>query len=272
MNKRSTRLSYPMNEGEKEHNKQQQMNQSNLCVMDATQNDVCDYNNKHVEATMSNEYHQPEELHNQIPDKYTERSYVKEDQQEVSHDSNNSNTDMSHTKQIHSSKGCNIKPKMNLSTYVNKFLQQSSAFSWFTQQFDRSIGSDHFKNLVVRSTFPVNLVKSDFEYYIDMTFNDFSPEFKIRMKDLYSQSNDNPISEDFIINDSSDGAISATLIQILSHKNDHNELEMLVGAVNVIRYPSRNHCFNRKNWERHQEQIKKALQYLYGKEALKELF
>jgi hypothetical protein len=61
------------------------------------------------------------------------------------------------------------------------------------------------------------------------------------------------------------------LIQILRHKNDHDELEMLVGSITVTRRPAKILRVSRIFWEQHGERIKKALPYLYGKEALKEL-
>ena len=161
--------------------------------------------------------------------------------------------------------------KKSLSTYIKEFIKQQDMFHWFRHKFDHSTGADHFKNSVVHSTFPIHLNKNDFEYYVDMTFNDFPLELKTKMKDLYDQTDENPISEDIIIDDGSNDAISATLIQILSQKNCRNELEMLVGAVSVTRYPPQDRSFNRNYWKRHQEQIKEALQYVYGKEALKTL-
>jgi hypothetical protein len=79
----------------------------------------------------------------------------------------------------------NVTEKRSLKSYVANFLQQRLAFSWLTQQVDHSFHSDQFQNLVVRSTFPVNLCQSDFEYYIDMTLKDFPSELKVRMKDLF---------------------------------------------------------------------------------------
>lgn len=163
------------------------------------------------------------------------------------------------------------KSKKSLLAYVNEFVNQQNIFRWFTHQFDRSTGADHFKNSVVHSTFPINLNKNDFEYYVDMTFDDFPSKLTTKMKDLYDQTDENPMSEEIIIDDCSNGAISATLVQILSQKNCRNELEMLVGAVSVTRYPPQDRSFNRNYWKQHQEQIKKALQYLYGEEARKTL-
>ncbi|CAF1462102.1 unnamed protein product [Rotaria sordida] len=104
-----------------------------------------------------------------------------------------------------------------------------------------------------------------------MTFNDFPPELTTRMKCLFQRNNENPISEDILIDNHSDGALSTTLIQIISHKNDRNELEMLVGYVTATRRLSRGYTFTQTYWEQHRKQIKRALQYLYGKVALKEL-
>lgn len=174
-------------------------------------------------------------------------------------------------KQIASQVCTTVTRKKCLKSYIVNFLEQRAAFHWLTQQFDRSTGSDHFQSFVVHSTFPANLNHSDFECYIDMMFNDFPSNFRTRMKNIFQQGTQNPISEDFLIDDHSDGAVSATLIQIIYHKNDRDELEMFVGSVTTTRRPCRGHRFNRTHWEKHGKQIKKALQYLYGKEALKEL-
>ncbi|CAF4538310.1 unnamed protein product, partial [Rotaria sp. Silwood2] len=156
-------------------------------------------------------------------------------------------------------------------SYVKEFLQKQSDFCWLTQQFDRTVVSDHFQTLVVHSTFPVNLDQSDFEYYIDMTFNNFPEDLRARMKNLFQKSRQNPISEDITFADHENGTVSATLVQILSQKNDRNELEMLVGSVSLTRRPSEGSYLCRSHWEQHKEQVKTALQYIYGKEAEKEL-
>ncbi|CAF0800796.1 unnamed protein product [Adineta ricciae] len=192
-------------------------------------------------------------------------------QQTSSYARNDSNDGMSSTKKIDSIEEYHVKPEKNLSGHMKAFLQHQQEFFWFTKQFDHSAGSDHFRNMVVHSTFPVDLSKSDFGCYIDATFNDFPQEIQRRMKDLYQQASNDPVSEELIINESSNGAISATLIQILSHKNDRDELEMLVGSVGVTQRPPDGCRFSQFHWKQYEEKVTKALQYMYAKEALKEL-
>ncbi|CAF3457488.1 unnamed protein product, partial [Rotaria sp. Silwood2] len=71
--------------------------------------------------------------------------------------------------------------------------------------------------------------------------------------------------------DHENGTVSATLVQILSQKNDRNELEMLVGSVSLTRRLSEGSYLCRSHWEQHKEPVKTVLQYIYGKEAEKEL-
>ncbi|CAF1511977.1 unnamed protein product [Adineta steineri] len=172
----------------------------------------------------------------------------------------------------HSKESVNEKSNKDLIvSYVKRFLEQQSDFTWLTQKFERSAGSDHFQNLVVRSTFPTTLTSTDFEYYIDMTFNDFPTNLRTQMKHLYQQSNHNPISEDIIFGNHENDAVSATLIQILSQKNDRDELEMLVGSISLIRRPLEGYQFPASYLKEHKDRIKTALQYMYGKEAQQEL-
>ncbi|CAF1348913.1 unnamed protein product [Rotaria sp. Silwood1] len=91
------------------------------------------------------------------------------------------------------------------------------------------------------------------------------------MKNLYKKSHQDLISEDITFVGHENGAVSVTLVQILSQKNDRNELEMLVGSVSLTRCPSGGSYLCRSHWEQHKEQVKTALQYIYGKEAEKEL-
>ncbi|CAF0851452.1 unnamed protein product [Adineta ricciae] len=201
----------------------------------------------------------------------TTQSLMKQKQQTSSYGRNDSNGGMSSTNKIDSIEEYHVKPEKNLSGHMKAFLQHRQEFLWFTKQFDHSAGSDHFRNMVVHSTFPVDLSKSDFGCYIDATFNDFPQEIQKRMKDLYQQASNDPVSEELIINESSNGMISARLIQILSHKNDCDELEMFVGSVGVTQRPPDGRRFNQFYWEQYKEQVTKALQYMYAKEALKEL-
>jgi hypothetical protein len=139
------------------------------------------------------------------------------DSKEIQNDNKGTASNLSNPTEDHQEQSANERPKKDLiMTYLRKFLQQQSDFIWLTQPYDRVVGSDHFQNLVVRSTFPVTLDQNDFEYYIDMTFNDFPINLRTRMKDLYHESNHNPISEDIIFTDHADGAVSATLVQIFS--------------------------------------------------------
>ncbi|CAF2725343.1 unnamed protein product [Rotaria sp. Silwood2] len=102
-------------------------------------------------------------------------------------------------------------------------------------------------------------------------YDDRLEDLRARMKNLYQKSRQNPISEDTTFADHQDGTVSATLVQILSQKNDRNELEMLVGSVSLTRRPSQDSYLCCSHWEQHKEQVKTALQYIYGKETEKEL-
>ncbi|CAF2632546.1 unnamed protein product [Rotaria sp. Silwood2] len=196
---------------------------------------------------------------------------MERNQQKASNSNQGKPSEISNSRGSHVQKPGNEKSKKKLIvSYVNEFLQKQSDFGWLTQPFNHVVGSDHFKNLVVRSTFPVNLNQVDFEYYIDMTFNDFPPNLTTRMKDLFQTSNQNPTSDDIKISETADGAVTATLIQILCQKNDRDEIEMLVGSVSLTRRPPKGYYFTGSYWEQHKEQVKTALQYIYGKEAQKE--
>ncbi|CAF5148531.1 unnamed protein product, partial [Rotaria sp. Silwood1] len=67
-------------------------------------------------------------------------------------------------------------------------------------------------------------------------------------KNLYQKSRQNPISEDTTFADHENGTVSATLVQILSQKNDRSELEMLVGSVSLTRRPSQGSNLCRSHW------------------------
>jgi hypothetical protein len=156
-------------------------------------------------------------------------------------------------------------------SHLEKFQRQQSDYLWLMTPSGHVVGTDHFQKSVIRSTFPITLNDDDFGYYIDMTFADFPTDLRTRMKDLYGENQHRSTSEDVIFSEHTDGAISATLIQILAQKNDRNELEMLVGSVSLTRQPPRGHRYQQSHWEEHKERVKTALQYIYGQEAQKEI-
>lgn len=158
----------------------------------------------------------------------------------------------------------------SLNLFLKRFLNKKNEFAWLTQLYN-NVGSDHFKKSVIHSTFPVNLNQADFNYFIDMTFNDFSEDLRASIRNLYFEMNGNLTAEDIIITNDEGNAASVTLIQILCQKNDLSELEMLVGVVSLIRRPHIDNPIDQLNWQTHKEQLKNALQYIFAKEAEKEL-
>jgi hypothetical protein len=90
------------------------------------------------------------------------------------------------------------------------------------------------------------------------------------MKALFNKNDPSSLSKDFAFNVHDDGTQSATLIQILTEKNEYNELEMVVGVISVIQKPSMDYHYVEDNW-RNQERVQRALQYIFGMEAQKRI-
>ena len=166
---------------------------------------------------------------------------------------------------------CENRGKKSIITFLDNFLQQRSEFDWLTRPIDGFVGSDHFHNLVVRSTFPADLDQNSFGDYIDMTFNDFPSSLRTKMKHLFRENNRNATLEDVIIATNTNSTASATLIQIVMQNNDRTELEMLVGSISFTRQAPQGYQYTARYWEQHKGQVQRALQYIYGKEAKKQL-
>lgn len=155
--------------------------------------------------------------------------------------------------------------------YVKEFLQRQADYAWFMSPYSKCIQSDHFHSLVVHSTFPTTLTLEDFDYYIDMTFSEFSEDLRKRMKHLFHTNQNSPVLEDIrhVIN--TDGTMTAILVQILTQRNSRNELEMVVGSVSCTRRLCNDRQSRQDYWNTNKDRIKTALQYVFGKEAEKEL-
>ncbi|UJR29141.1 hypothetical protein I4U23_010355 [Adineta vaga] len=132
-------------------------------------------------------------------------------------------------------------------------------------------GSDHFHKSIASATFSASLTREDYEYYIAMTFNNVPEHIRVKMKDLYDTKNEKPSSEDLILENHSDGSLSAILIQILTETDEHNELKMVVGIVSMTQRPGRNLYGIAVDWENQKDKVQRALQYIFGNEARKEL-
>jgi hypothetical protein len=104
-----------------------------------------------------------------------------------------------------------------------------------------------------------------------MTFSDFPEYIRIRMKALYNKNDLNSSSEDLIFDSHADGTLSAILVQILTQKNDYDELEMIAGLVSVTRKPSVGHHYVADDWQNKRNKVQRALQYIFGNEAQKEI-
>lgn len=70
---------------------------------------------------------------------------------------------------------------------------------------------------------------------------------------------------------STNGQISATLLQVIAQKNDFKELELLVGVISLVRTPAIDWYFNNDYWQSDKSRVQRGLQYIFGHEALKEL-
>ena len=154
-------------------------------------------------------------------------------------------------------------------SYFAKCAQQQSDYEWLTHPFDHAIDLDQYHHLVVRSSFPTPLNESDLNVYNDTAFIEFSAYLRERIKALHYQCLQNLMSEDFILADHTDGAVSATLLQSLSRRTDDGEVEMVVGLVSLTRRPPAGYRFDRLYWDQQEARTKTALRYIFGREAPK---
>ncbi|CAF0822732.1 unnamed protein product [Adineta steineri] len=158
----------------------------------------------------------------------------------------------------------------SIMSHVDKFLQQKPDHEWLMVPLNCKGGKDQFKNTVIYSTFPANLSRDDFAYYIDMTFGDLSESMKRRLKVLFIPNHeffkDENIDFDYgTIN----GKISASLVQVISQKNTSNELEIIVGVISLVRTPEIGWHFNNDYWKSDKDRVRRGLQYIFGNEAQK---
>lgn len=169
-------------------------------------------------------------------------------------------------------KSGNEKPKKNdIGSHLENFRQQQPDYAWLTAPYRNTAGSDHFHKSVICSNFPASLNEDDFEYYISMTFSDFPEYIRIKMKDLFNKNDLKSSLGDLIIDNYSDGTQTAILIQILTEKNEREELKMVVGFVSVTQKPSMDYNRVEGNWQNERDKLQRALQYIFGNEAHKEL-
>ncbi|CAF2946979.1 unnamed protein product [Rotaria sp. Silwood2] len=157
-------------------------------------------------------------------------------------------------------------------SHVNKFLQQEPDHEWLMVPLNGKCGKDEFKNTVVYSTFPSNLTRNDFAYYIDTTFSDLEEDMRKKMKGLYV-TNRHSFQEETIEFDYSvkNGKISASLLQVIAEKNSANELDVIVGVISLVRTPEIGWYFNNDYWQSDKDRVKRGLQYIFGNEAQKQL-
>ena len=162
--------------------------------------------------------------------------------------------------------------KNNIITHVDRFLQQKSDHDWLMIPLNGKQGRDEFKNTIVYSTFPANLNQTDFESYIKMTFCDLPHEHQTKMAGLRLTKSQSFQQEDVVFDYApTTGCISATLLQIVSQRNEQNELEILVGAISLVRKPTIGLHFNNDYWQSDKSRVQRGLQYLFAIEAKKEL-
>ena len=157
----------------------------------------------------------------------------------------------------------------SIRSYLRQCLTQESDYHWLMHPFGHATDLDQHRNLVVYSTFPAPFDESDLEVYIETTFDAFSAYLREKIKALYYECLHTPISEDFILADHADGAVSATLIQILSRRHDHHKVEVVIGCVTLTRRPPAGYRFDRLYWDLQEARMKTALRYIFGREALK---
>lgn len=158
-----------------------------------------------------------------------------------------------------------------IKSHVDVFLRQHSDHEWLIKSCNGGMGSDMFKNTIVYSTFSDSLNRDDFAYFIDTTFSDVKDELRIRMKGLFITNQHSYRSEDVVFDYGLGGHITTSLIQILSQKNDQNELEVLFGFISLTRKPSISYHFNPDYWKSDQDRVLRGLQYIFGSEAQKEI-
>jgi hypothetical protein len=196
---------------------------------------------------------------------------IKQHQQQLSHENFEATSGTMDLENSPSPPSVNGKSKTNvIVSHLRNFLQQQSDHAWLFAPHKKTVGSHYFHNSVLFSTFPASLNQSDFEYYIDTTFSNYPEPIVIRMKALFNKNDPSSLSKDFAFNVHDDGTQSATLIQILTEKNEYNELEMVVGVISVIQKPSMDYHYVEDNW-RNQERVQRALQYIFGMEAQKRI-
>ncbi|CAF1049340.1 unnamed protein product [Rotaria sordida] len=158
-----------------------------------------------------------------------------------------------------------LAPTNTIILHVDKFLQQESDHKWLMVPLNCKGGKDQFKNTVVYSTFPSNLNRDDFGYYIDTTFSDLGEDMRKKMKGLYITNRHSFQQEDIVFDyGTQNGKISASLLQIISQKNASNELEVIVGVISLIRTPEIGWRFNNDYWQSDKDRVKRGLQYIFG--------
>ncbi|CAF3161774.1 unnamed protein product [Rotaria sp. Silwood2] len=157
-------------------------------------------------------------------------------------------------------------------SHVDKFVQQKSDHEWLMIPLNCKGGKDEFKNTVVYSTFPASLNGTDFGYYIDMTFCDIPDDMRKKMKGLYITNSHSFQQEDIVFDyGTTNGKISASLLQVIAQKNSARELEVVVGVISLVRTPESGWHFNNDYWRSDKDRVKRGLQYIFGNEAQKEL-
>ena len=159
-----------------------------------------------------------------------------------------------------------------ITRHVNKFVQHEADHVWLMVPLNCQGGQDEFKNTVVYSTFPSNLSRDDFGYYVDSTFCDLPQEMRQKMKGLLITNSHSFQQEEIVFDYGVEGGkISASLLQVVAQRNISQQLEVLVGAISIVRTPEVGWHFNNDYWQSDKNRVKQGLQYIFGIEAQKEL-
>ncbi|CAF3862259.1 unnamed protein product [Rotaria sp. Silwood1] len=157
-------------------------------------------------------------------------------------------------------------------SHVDKFLRQELDHKWLMVPLTCKGGKDEFQKTVVYSTFPSDLTRDDFAYYIDTTFWNLEENVRKKMKGLYV-TNRHSFQEENIEFDygAKDGKISASLLQIIAQKNSSNQLDVIVGIISLVRTPEIGWQFNNDYWQSDKDRVKRGLQFIFGIEAQNQL-
>ncbi|CAF4087812.1 unnamed protein product, partial [Rotaria sp. Silwood1] len=155
---------------------------------------------------------------------------------------------------------------------ANQFISQETEFRWFMGEKGGGHGQDTFERRVVLTTFPIDLQQEEFNEYVNKKFCDRDENTRNKIAALFKVNTDCDDEKNVTFNYEPNGGISATLTQIVfEREHSRREIRISVGYTRCIRKPKQNERLDFNYWKSNQDNVIKALQFLFGKDLKQEL-